>query len=75
MQLHTSKGVKKAKLTRTEIHKLTDAQMIVKDLTQFFPDITNLDEALSRIDSEGVVKTSGAKEPDEKEIDMDKVGV
>ena len=83
MQLHTNKGVRKAKLTQTEIHKLTDAQLIVKDLSQFFPEIKTVDEAIARIDSSGVVKQLDVKEPEDKEvsddkpevIDMDKVGI
>ena len=84
MQFHSSKGVRKAKLTQTEIHKLTDAQLIVKDLSQFFPEIKTVDEAIARIDSSGVVKQLEIKEPekesdkaeDEPEvIDMDKVGI
>lgn len=84
MQFHSSRGVRRAKLTQTEIHKLTDAQLIVKDLSQFFPEIKTVDEAIARIDSSGVVKQLEIKEPekesdkaeDEPEvIDMDKVGI
>lgn len=66
MQLHTNKGVRKAKLTQTELHKLTDAQLIVKDLTQFFPEIKTLDDAIARIDSSGVVKQLDVKDPEDK---------
>lgn len=81
MQFHSVKGVRKAKLTQTEIHKLTDAQLIVKDLSQFFPEIKTVDEAIARIDSSGVVRQLETKPDEEKsadgfgEVDRHKVGI
>jgi len=51
----SSKNGRKAKLTKSEMLKLKDAQLIVKELSQFFPEYKTLEDILKALQPDGTV--------------------